>query len=90
MKIITKTCECNIQRFSSVVKLKNIIKKWEEFLHFLIVLLKTFIAGTRWNLLDNRLVKAVLTSTHNLCFGLEIRKLGIPLQTPVLIYKSVV
>ena len=29
----------------------------------------------------------VLTSTHNLCFGAKIRKIGIPLQTPVLLYK---
>ena len=34
------------------------------------------------------LPEAVLTSTHNLCFGLIIRKIGIPLQTPVLLYKS--
>ena len=32
--------------------------------------------------------KAVLTSTHNLCFGAKIRKIGMPLQTPVLLYKS--
>ena len=32
--------------------------------------------------------EAVLTSTHNLCFGAKIRKLGIPLHTPVLLYKS--
>ena len=32
--------------------------------------------------------KAVLTSTHNLCFGAKIRKIDIPLQTPVLLYKS--
>ena len=37
----------------------------------------------------NRLVEAVLTSTHNLCFGAKIRKIGtcIPLHTPVLLYK---
>ena len=34
------------------------------------------------------LLKAVLTSTHNLCFGAKIRKIGIPLHTPVLLYKS--
>ena len=28
------------------------------------------------------------TSTHNLCFGAKIRKIGIPLHTPVLLYKS--
>ena len=32
--------------------------------------------------------EAVLTSTHNLCFGAKIRKLDIPLYTPVLLYKS--
>ena len=30
----------------------------------------------------------VLTSTHNLCFGAKIRKIGIPLRIPVLLYKS--
>ena len=29
------------------------------------------------------LAEAVLTSTHNLCFGTKIRKIGIPLQTLV-------
>ena len=32
--------------------------------------------------------KAVLMSTHNVCFGSKIRKLGIPLKTPVFLYKS--
>ena len=32
--------------------------------------------------------EAVLTSTHNLCFGAKIRKIGIPLHTPVLLLKS--
>ena len=32
--------------------------------------------------------EAVLTGTHNLCFGAKIRKIGIPLHTPVLLYKS--
>ena len=32
--------------------------------------------------------EAVLMSTHNLCFGLDIRNIGIPLQTQVLIYKN--
>ena len=27
-------------------------------------------------------------STHKVCFGSKIRKLGIPLQTPVFLYKS--
>ena len=29
--------------------------------------------------------EAVLTSTHNICFGAKIRKIGIPLHTPVLL-----
>ena len=33
-------------------------------------------------------IEAVLTSTYNLCFGAKIRKIGIPLQTPVLLYKK--
>ena len=33
-------------------------------------------------------VRRFLTSTHNLCFGAKIRKIGIPLHTPVLLYKS--
>ena len=37
---------------------------------------------------QNRLwVQMVLTSIHNLCFGLKIRTIGIPLHTPVLLYK---
>ena len=34
------------------------------------------------------IAEAVLTSTHNLCFEAKIRKIGIPLHTPVLLYKS--
>ena len=34
------------------------------------------------------LLKAVLTSTHNLCFGAKIIKKDIPLHTPVFLYKS--
>ena len=32
--------------------------------------------------------RRVLTSTHNLCFGANIRKIGIPLHTLVLLYKN--
>ena len=35
-----------------------------------------------------RTSEAVLTSTHNVCFGSKIRKLGIPLQFPVFLYIS--
>ena len=34
--------------------------------------------------------EAVLTSTHNLCFGAKIRKIVLPLHTPVLLCESVV
>ena len=37
---------------------------------------------------SNRLTEAVRTSTHSLCFGAKIRKIGIPLHTPVFLYKS--
>ena len=37
---------------------------------FFLFLLKTWIVGSRYN----RLSEAVLTSTHNLCFGAKIRK----------------
>ena len=29
-----------------------------------------------------------VASTHNLCFGAKIRKIGIPLQSPFSLYKS--
>ena len=32
------------------------------------------------------LAEAILTSTHNLCFKAKIRKIGIPLHTPVLLH----
>ena len=47
----------------------------------LIFMLKKLIVGTHLN----RLAEAVLTRTHNLCFGWKI---GIPLYTPVLLYKG--
>ena len=35
------------------------------------------------------IAEAVLTSTHNnLCFGAKLRKIGIPLHTQVLLYKT--
>ena len=51
---------------------------------FFLFLLKTSIVGPS----KNRLGEAVLMSTHNLCFGAKIRKIGIPLHTPVFLYKS--
>ena len=46
-----------------------------------LILLKKKIVGTRYR-------EAVLTSTHNLCFGAKIRKIGKPMHTPVLLSKS--
>ena len=65
----------------SPVKIENFIRK---ILIFFLFLLNTYTVGTR----KNRLAEAVLTSTHNLCLGAKIRKIGIPLHTPVLLYKS--
>ena len=45
---------------------------------FVLFLLKTLIAGTS----VNRRTGAVLISTHNLCFGPKIIKIGIPLYSP--------
>ena len=36
----------------------------------------------------NRLAEAVLAGARGLCFGAKIRKLGIPLRTPVLLHKG--
>ena len=47
-------------------------------------MLKTYIVDT----IKNCLGEAVLRSTHNACFESKIRKFGIPLQAPVLLYKS--
>ena len=48
-----------------------------KILKFLLFLLKTYIAPRQF-----------LASTHNLYFGAKIRKIGIPLHIPVLLYKS--
>ena len=46
------------------------MKNCNIFLFFL----KTLIVGTR----ENRLSEAVLTSTHNQCFGAKVRKIVYP------------
>ena len=50
---------------------------------FILFLFKTYNVGTRQNLS----AKAVLTSTHDLCFRAKIRKMYTPVKT-VLLYKS--
>ena len=44
---------------------------------FFLFLLETWIVGARWS----RLAEAVLTGTHGLCFGAEIKRIGMPLRT---------
>ena len=63
------------------VKIENFLLKIFDIFK---ILLKTLIVCTCYN----RLVEAVLTHTHNLCFEAKIRKVGIPLNTPVLLYKN--
>ena len=48
--------------------------------NFLVVKKESF----HWKKID----EGVLTSTHNLCFGAKIRKIGIALHTPVFVYKN--
>ena len=62
---ITKTCSCNIQSSFSSVKIENFIG---IILIFFLFLLKHRL----W--VHVRTASAVLTSTHNLCFGAKIRK----------------
>ena len=77
---ITKTCPCNIQTFSAV-KIENFTRKKNDIFN-------TFAQKIHCGYTLEPFAEAVLTSTHNVCFGSKIRKLGIPLQTPVLLYKS--
>ena len=71
---IRKTCPCN---------------EYPRKPHFYIV--KLGCAGVYLFflfLLQNRDCGYSLEPPHNLCFGAKIRKIGLPLQTPVLLYKS--
>ena len=64
-------------------KIENIqLKKFDIFLIFA----QNIDCG--YTLEPPRRGEANLTSTHNLCIGAKIRKIGIPLHTPVLLYKS--
>ena len=69
----TKTCPCNIHCTENCLVVKmKLLTRQND----------NFYSKHRlWG-------EAVLTSIHNLCFGAEIRKIGIPLHTPVLLYKS--
>ena len=66
--------------------------QYTEF--FLVVKMKIF-AGKLFDIflmfaqnIDCGYAEAVLTCIHNLCFGAKIRKIGIHLHTPVLLYKG--
>ena len=78
-RTLQKTCLCStgIQRFLEVVK----NEKFQL----------NFFANFSYFCCKHRLWVHVRTaSAHNLCFEAKIRKIGIPLHTPVLLYKSVV
>ena len=62
-----KTCSNIIQRLFSPAKFENLIRK----IFKLMFLLKTLIRGTQ----QKPICKALLTSTHNLCFALKIKKM---------------
>ena len=63
---------------------KNENFQW-KFLDIFLIFAQNIDCG--YTLEPPRLAEAVLTSTHTLCFGAKIRKIGIPLQTPFSIYK---
>ena len=77
---IMKTTSCNIQRFFSVAKFEKKKKKkkkiWENDLFNLF-------AQKRDCGYPLEPPRFSVTSTHNLSFGSKIRKIGLPLQTPV-------
>ena len=62
----------------SALKIENFIRKALIFFLFLLDCGYTL----------ERLTEAVLTSTHNLCLGAKLRKIGMPLHSPVFLYKS--
>ena len=83
MYYITKTCPCNKQIFRA---LKIEIFQLKDFDIFLIFAQNIDCGYTLEP--PRRGGSKLLMSTHNLCFGAKIRKIGIPLQTPVVLYKS--
>ena len=66
----------SIQRIFSTLKIDNSIEKNNIFNIFAQDI-------DCWYTLS----RTASPSTHNLCFGAKIRKIGIPLHTPVLLYK---
>ena len=71
-----------------VVKNENFHWKFIYFFFFFLIFAQNIDCG--YALEPSRRGKNLarqFTSTHNLCFGAKIRKIGIPLQTPVSLYK---
>ena len=66
------------KRKLSALKIENFIRKALIFFLFLLDCGYTL----------ERLTEAVLSSTHNLCLGAKLRKVGMPLHSPVFLYKS--
>ena len=64
VKRITQTCPCNILQYFTAVKM--IVS--DEFFNFVLIFAQNF--DCRYTL---ERPQAVLTSTHNLCFGAKIR-----------------
>ena len=76
---ITKTCPCNIEIF-------KVAKFFENFLYFFFFFF--FFFFFQYFLIFAQNIDCGYTSTHNLCFEAKIRKICLPLHTPVLLYKS--
>ena len=60
-----ETCPCNIQRIFSALKLKNFIEKKKDNFYI-------FAQNIDCGFILEPLAKAVLTSTHKLCFGKKV------------------
>ena len=67
-------------KYTEIFKVEKKKKKNENF-HFFFLYFSIFFS-------KHRLWVLKIVGTHNLCFGAKIRKIGIPLQTPVFLYKS--
>ena len=83
--VITKTCPCNKQSYFEHKKNENFQLKNFDF--FFLIFAQMIDCGYTLEP-PHRLGKAVLTSSHNLCFGAKIRKISIPLHIPVMLYRS--
>ena len=82
---ITKTCPCNIQRFFSPVKIINFIReKYPEKNDIFLIFAQNIDCG--YTLEPPR--RGGSNEYPQSMFWSKNKKIGIPLQTPVLLYKS--